>query len=73
MILVKAGILTYPRKENVNKQGTVNSEEMLVSDKKTDKMLPVLFKKQNQGLGDVISEIICIERGVDCPSPPQLV
>lgn len=47
MILVKAGILTYPRKENVNKQGTVNSEEMLVSDKKTDKMLPVLFKKQN--------------------------
>lgn len=36
MILVKARILAYVRKENVNKQGTVSSEEMLVSEKQSN-------------------------------------
>lgn len=53
VILVKAGILMYPKKENVNKQGIVNSEKMLVGDKKSAKMLPALSKKENQGLGSL--------------------
>lgn len=53
--------------------GIVSSEEMLVSEKLSSKMLPALSKKENQGLGDVITwDHLYWKTEMDCLTPPQL-
>lgn len=50
-VLVKAVILAYLRKENVNKQGTGSHEDVVGKEKQRAKMLPAPPKKENRGLG----------------------
>lgn len=70
-VLVKAVILAYPRKENVNKQSAGSHEDVLVKEKQRAKMLPASPKKENQGLGHRIPcDVLYWGPGVDCPSLP---